>query len=77
MTNPFPFHGRVIPILDMALEAFGPERMMWGSDWPPVSRREGYGNALRFPMQHLSSLSEGEKSLLFGGVAQRVYNLED
>jgi len=77
MTNPFPFRGRVLPILDMALEAFGPERMMWGSDWPPVSQREGYANALRFPMQQLGALSEREKGLMFGGVAKTVYNLDD
>ncbi|MBO9626619.1 MAG: amidohydrolase family protein [Microbacterium sp.] len=28
---------QVIPFLDVALEAFGPERLMWGSDWPVSS----------------------------------------
>jgi L-fuconolactonase len=76
MTNPFPFRGKVLPILDMALEAFGPDRMMWGSDWPPVSQREGYANALRFPLEHLGGLSEKDRDLMFGGVARSVYNLD-
>ena len=34
------------PLIEMAYDAFGPRRMMWGSDYPPVSGREGYRNAL-------------------------------
>ena len=35
----------------MAVEAFGGDRLMWGSDFPPSANREGYRNALRFPME--------------------------
>ena len=34
------------PLIEMASDSFGPRRMMWGSDYPPVSGREGYRNAL-------------------------------
>ncbi|MDP7196195.1 MAG: amidohydrolase family protein, partial [SAR202 cluster bacterium] len=34
------------PLLKMTLDAFGSDRMMWGSDFPPVSFREGYKNSL-------------------------------
>ena len=34
------------PLIEMAYDAFGSRRMMWGSDYPPVSGREGYRNAL-------------------------------
>jgi len=27
------------PYADLVLDAFGPRRMMWGGDWPPVSDR--------------------------------------
>ena len=41
----FPF--KEFPIVyQMALEAFGPQRMVWGSDFPPLARREGYRNCL-------------------------------
>ena len=40
------------PYIEMVCEAFGPRRMMWGSDYPPVSNREGYRNALQGVMEH-------------------------
>jgi predicted TIM-barrel fold metal-dependent hydrolase len=46
---------------------------MWGSDWPPVSSREGYDHALSFPMTHLSALSEDERAWIFGGTALEVW----
>ncbi len=65
----------VPPLLDMALEVFGPERLMWGSDYPPVSSREGYLNFLRLPLEHFSSLSEDERSWIFGRTAMGVWGL--
>ena len=37
------------PFVEMILEAFGPRRTMWGSDYPPVGNREGYRNC---PSRH-------------------------
>ena len=61
--------------LDRALEAFGPARLMWGSDFPVVSSREGYGNSLRLCREVLRDLRPSELDDIFGGVAQRVFNL--
>ena len=61
----------------MALEAFGPQRMMWGSDYPPVSSREGYDNALRFPMDYFRALSEDERAWIFGRTAMKVWKFGD
>jgi L-fuconolactonase len=47
--------------------------MMWGSDYPPVSAREGYGNALRLTMEQLGSRSAEDRALIFGGVALRLF----
>src|SRR5262249_39521798 len=44
----FPFVAPIQPYPQRVYELFGPERMMWGSDFPPVAGREGYANALRF-----------------------------
>ncbi|MFP3897464.1 MAG: amidohydrolase family protein [Anaerolineales bacterium] len=74
--QPFPFESPIPPLLDMAYEAFGPERMMWGSDFPPVCGREGYGNALRLTLQQFASKSEHDRELIFGGVASEVFGLE-
>lgn len=71
---PHPF-AHIPPLAEMTIEAFGPQRVMWGSDWPPVSSREGYDNALHFPWNYLSSLSEEEKAWIFGRTAQQVWRL--
>ena len=77
VTKPFPFEESVPPFLEMAYQAFGPERMMWGSDYPPVSTREGYRNALRFTMDQFAAKSEEDRSLIFGGVALRLFRFAD
>ncbi len=61
------------PILEMAYKAFGPRRMMWGSDYPPVSAREGYRNALHGPMNHGVFASQEEKEWAFGKTALSVW----
>jgi L-fuconolactonase len=75
VTMPNPFDPEGLSILRMAYEAFGPDRMMWGSDYPPVSGREGYGNALRFPMAEFADKPEAERKAIFGGTAMKVYKL--
>jgi L-fuconolactonase len=74
--EPFPFVEPIPPLLELAYQAFGANRMMWGSDYPTVSAREGYGNALRFPMENLSDKSEDERASIFGGVAGRLFGFD-
>ena len=38
------------PLIEMAVDAVGYSRLMWGSDYTPVSQREGYANALNIPL---------------------------
>jgi len=71
---PHPFT-HVPPLVELTLEAFGVERIMWGSDWPPVSSREGYEHSLHFPLSYLAHLSAEEQSWIFGRTAQRVWSL--
>jgi L-fuconolactonase len=73
VAQPFPFEEPVPPLLDWAFDAFGPERLMWGSDFPPVSAREGYANALRLTRRHFAKHTQAERDLMFGGVARRVF----
>jgi L-fuconolactonase len=73
--QPFPFERPIPPLLDLAYQAFGPERMMWGSDYPPASGREGYGNALRLTMAQFEDKSERDRALIFGGTAKRVFGV--
>lgn len=71
--QPFPFDRSALAILDLAYAAFGADRMLWGSDFPPVSGREGYANALRWPQEHFATLPATAQAALFGGTAQRIY----
>lgn len=70
-----PFTRPVKPLLEMAFDAFGAKRMMWGSDFPPVSTREGYRLAKTLPAHLLEAYGASKEDLshAFGGVAQRVF----
>lgn len=64
------------PFVETAIEAFGPERCMMESNYPPDSRSCGYvpiWNALKLCA---AGASEAEKAALFHGTATRVYDLE-
>ena len=73
---PLPFDP-IPPLADIALEAFGAERVMWGSDYPPVSGREGYANSLDVPRDYFSSLSDDERAWIFGKTALKVWRFEE
>ena len=75
VAEPVPFEQPIPPLLDMAYDAFGPHRMMWGSDYPPVSGREGYRNALRLPMDQFAAKGDQDRQLIFGGVAGSVFRI--
>ncbi len=63
------------PYLDVMVEAFGPERLMAGSDWPVCLVASGYGQWWRVLEEYFADFSEGERAAVFGGVATRVYGL--
>jgi L-fuconolactonase len=73
VTQPFPFERPVPPLLEEAYAAFGPNRMMWGSDYPPVSGREGYHLALNLTMEQLVGKSEADRAAIFGGTALATF----
>ena len=73
--QPFPFPD-VPPLIEMAIDAFGPTRLMWGSDFPPVAQREGYRNSLRFPMERVPFRSDEDREWVFGKTAASVWKLD-
>ena len=72
--QPYPF-AEVPPLIEMGVDAFGAERLMWGSDFPPVANREGYANALRFAKERVEARGMGEAGLIFGDAATAMWNL--
>jgi L-fuconolactonase len=71
--HPFPFEEPIPPNLNDAYVTFGPRRMMWGSDYPPVANREGYANALRLGQREFETRPVAERALIFGEVATAVF----
>ncbi len=63
------------PYLDVALEAFGPGRLMIGSDWPVCKVAAGYGEAMQIVEKYITRLSPSEKAGILGGNAVRFYGL--
>lgn len=61
------------PYVDHLLEVFGPERLLWGSDWPVVNLAGGYDLWRETTLHLLASLSEPERAALLGGNAARIY----
>lgn len=62
--------------VDVALEAFGPKRCMFGSDWPVCELAGSYQQVHNALAECLSELSEDEQTEIFGKTAERFYGLE-
>jgi L-fuconolactonase len=69
----FPFVQPIPDYLEQAFTAFGPSRMMWGSDFPPVAAREGYRSALRLCLDQFADKSESDRASIFGETARGVF----
>lgn len=63
------------PYLDAALDAFGPERLMIGSDWPVCRLAGTYGDVMGATIEALADCSEADREAVLGGSAQRFWNL--
>ena len=64
------------PYLDAVLEAFGPSRLMIGSDWPVCLLAGDYDRTLSVVVDWTSRLSAAERDGVLGGNATRVYALD-
>lgn len=64
------------PFVHAAVELFGPDRLMFGSDWPVCTTAAGYSRVLSALREALPELSAAESAAVFGGTAARVYRLE-
>ncbi len=63
------------PYLDVAVEAFGPARLMAGSDWPVCLVASGYAQWWAVLRAYFAGFSEDERARVFGGTATEVYGL--
>jgi L-fuconolactonase len=64
------------PYLDMVFEAFGAERLIFGSDWPVCLLAASYQQVLKIIEEYLQGQSAGVKERIFGGNAAQFYRLK-
>lgn len=63
-------------VLEIALEYFGPRRLMLGSDWPMPLLADGIEPQIKLRDDFLAELSPGERAEIAFTTAERVYHLE-
>jgi L-fuconolactonase len=64
------------PYTDIALDAFGPGRLMFGSDWPVCTLAASYGEVLGAARDLTADLSATEREAIFAGTAISLYRLQ-
>lgn len=64
-----------VPYLDVITEAFGIDRVMYGSDWPVCLLSASYAQVLNLVQRYFSAYSASEQALFFGGNASHFYGL--
>jgi L-fuconolactonase len=63
------------PYLDVVFEAFGPGRLMIGSDWPVCTLSASYESAMGIVLDYIAQLSAAEQDGILGGNCARFYGL--
>jgi L-fuconolactonase len=65
------------PYLDTAMDWFGPERSMIGSDWPVCTLAGAYPAVIDIVRDYTARLSPEDRDAIFGGTAARFYHLQE
>ncbi|MRI00162.1 amidohydrolase family protein [Kriegella sp. EG-1] len=66
---------QIAPYMKLVLEAFGPKRVMFGSDWPVCLVAGKYSEAKGLVSNFISNLSASEQQAIMGDNAIKFYNL--
>ena len=64
------------PYLDVVFEAFGADRLMFGSDWPGCLVAASYRQVKQLIEDYVKGYSQADKDKIFGGTAARFYGLK-
>lgn len=65
------------PYMDVVLEAFGANRLMFGSDWPVCLLAADYSTTIGIVRDFINKLSKPEQHMIFGGTACQFYRIQD
>lgn len=63
----------IVPFISAAVDAFGPSRIAWGSDWPLCTAGHGYAEIAEPIATALAALSPAEQALVWHGTFDRLY----
>ncbi len=63
------------PYYQLAVDSFGPHRLMFGSDWPVSTLGAPYQEVVAAAQELTSGLTEPERQAVFAGTASRVYRI--
>ena len=64
------------PLVSVLLDAFGPDRVVWGSDWPVLNLAGNYAGWLEITAELLADLTAAHRTAIMGGNAVRLYGLQ-
>lgn len=67
---------RMKPYLDIALDCFGPDRLMIGSDWPVCTVAASYAQTMNVVLDYFGKYPTDVQDAVLGGNAQRFWKLE-
>ncbi|WP_407270880.1 amidohydrolase family protein [Radiobacillus sp. PE A8.2] len=65
-----------IEYLDVVFDAFGPKRLMIGSDWPVSTLCGSYADVIGIVRRYIASLSDEDQSLIEGNTCAAFYGIE-
>lgn len=68
---------RLRPYAEIALEGFGPERLMFGSDWPVSTLTAGYGDVVAAARALTAGLTAPDRAAVLAGTARAVYRIPE
>jgi L-fuconolactonase len=66
----------LLPYVSQVFDGFGPERILWGSDWPVLNAVATYGEWLALSRALVERCAPGRAAQVFAGTARRLYQLE-
>jgi predicted TIM-barrel fold metal-dependent hydrolase len=66
---------QLVPYMDLVLSAFGPKRVLFGSDWPVCLLAIGYRQWVEIVARFVDQLSAGERERIWSATAREAYKL--
>ncbi len=75
LAGPNPTAEKLKPYVQLAIEIFGVDRVMWGSDWPVATLAADYATTLTTMREAMGDLSSADEEKIFRTNAMRFYGL--